>query len=513
MNDPDVLVVGAGPTGLTLALQAHDHGATVRIVDRRTEAFRRSRAMIVQSRTLECLRPLGVTAALLDRADRRPRARLHLDGRVVPVRLGEAAMRDTPYPHLTMVRQAHVEEVLADALRRRGVPVEWGVELETVGATREGADVTLRTSHGRERVSPRYVGGCDGPASKVRSDTGIAWEGGPHREEVVLADLELEADLEPDVLHVVVGRTGLLFLFALGEGATWRLLGTRPAGGAQQPFGQPGEAVSAAEVQALIDDAGLVARLREMPWSARVRLQHRMARRFRRGPVFLAGDAAHTHSPAAAQGMNTGIVDAVNLGWKLAYADHGQAALLDSYERERRPAARQVLALTQAVFFAEASSLPLPVLLRRTVAPRLAPLLPVVVRQPQVVRAVVTLLSQPWVRYPGSALSVKLGFLGRGPRPGGRLPDRVVTCAGRQARLHDLTAAPGVHLLLAREAGRIEEGLRGPRVTVHRVDDWPGTGVTAVRPDGHVGYRSARGAQGLAEWLEMVGANPGAQRH
>ena len=105
------------------------------------------------------------------------------------------------------------------------------------------------------------------------------------------------------------------------------------------------------------------------------------------------------------------------------------------------------------------------------------------------------------------------GFLGRGPRPGGRLPDRAVTCAGRQARLHDLTAAPGVHLLLAREAGRTEEGLRGPRVTVHRVDSWPGTGVTAVRPDGHVGYRSARGAHGLAEWLEMVGANPGAQRH
>ncbi|MGH3508510.1 MAG: FAD-dependent monooxygenase, partial [Nocardioidaceae bacterium] len=321
MNGPDVLVVGAGPTGLSLALQAHEHGATVRVVDRRSEAFRRSRAMIVQSRTLECLRPLGVTAALLERADRSPRAQLHLGSRVVDVRLGEAAMRGTPYPHLTMVRQADVEEVLKEALRRRGVEVEWGVELEAVDVADERARATLRARRGQELATPRYIVGCDGPPSSVRNSAGIAWEGGPYRQEVVLADLELEADLTPDVLHVVAGRTGLLFLFALGEGATWRLLSTRPARDGDQPYGQPGEAVSAAEVQALIDDAGLEAQLREMPWSAKVRLQHRVARRFRHGPLFLAGDAAHTHSPAAAQGMNTGIIDAVNLGWKLAYAD------------------------------------------------------------------------------------------------------------------------------------------------------------------------------------------------
>jgi hypothetical protein len=340
----------------------------------------------------------------------------------------------------------------------------------------------------------------------VRRAAGIAWEGGPYREEVVLADLELEADLAPDVLHVVAGRTGLLFLFALGEGATWRLLGTRPASGGDQTFGQPGEAVPATEVQGLIDDAGLEAQLREMPWSAKVRLQHRVARRFRRGPLFLAGDAAHTHSPAAAQGMNTGIVDAINLGWKLAYADRAHVALRDSYERERRPAARQVLALTHAVFFAEASTHPLPALLRGTMMPLLAPALPLLLRQPRAMAVVVTLLSQPWVRYPGSALSVTDGHLVRGPRPGDRLPDSTVTCANRQARLHDLTAAPGVHLLLARDAECVEPDVLGPRVSVHRVDSWPGTGVTAVRPDGHVGYRSAGRAQGLTEWLETAGA-------
>ncbi|WP_432476464.1 FAD-dependent monooxygenase [Nocardioides sp. GXQ0305] len=506
MSVPDVLVVGAGPTGLTLALQALDHGAPVRVVDRRSEAFRRSRAMIMQSRTLECLRPLGVVPALLERADRSPRAQLHLDHRVVEVRLAEAPMRATPYPHLTMVRQADVEEVLIEALRQRGVEVGWGSELEAIDVADERTHAILRTRQGPETASPRYVVGCDGAGSTVRSAAGIAWEGGPYREEVVLADLEIEADLTPDLLHVVVGRTGLLFLFALGEGATWRLLGTRPSRDGDQPFGQPGGAVSAAEVQALIDEAGLEAQIVEMPWSARVRLQHRLAGAFRQGPLFLAGDAAHTHSPAAAQGMNTGIVDAVNLGWKLAYADRAGVSLLDSYDKERHPAARQALALTHVAFFAEASTHSLPRLLRGSVLPRVAPLLPAVLRRPQAMAFVVTLLSQPWVRYPGSALSVTDGRLGRGPRPGDRLPDRVVTCAGRQVRLHDLTASAGIHLLLARETGRLHADLRGQRVNVHRIDSWPGRGVTGVRPDGHVGYRSAHGAHALADWLDTVGA-------
>ena len=113
---PDVLVVGAGPVGLTLALEAHAHGATVRIVDRRTEAFRPSRAMIVHPRTLECLTPLGVTDCLLERGDTTPTAELHLGGKTVTARLAQVALPDTPFPHLTMIRQMDVEDVLAGAL-------------------------------------------------------------------------------------------------------------------------------------------------------------------------------------------------------------------------------------------------------------------------------------------------------------------------------------------------------------------------------------------------------------
>jgi 2-polyprenyl-6-methoxyphenol hydroxylase-like FAD-dependent oxidoreductase len=504
----DVLVVGAGPTGLTMALQAHAHGATVRIVERRPEAFRRSRAMVMHPRTLESLRPLGVTDGLLDRADRAPRAVLHAGRRRLSLQLADVALADTAFPHLTLVRQMDVEDVLADALEQRGVAVERGVEL--VDATVDGptARVTLTRERAVEEDDCRFLVGCDGPDSTVRQAAGIPWRGRPYREEVVLADVELDGDLQRGVLHVVAARPGLVFLFALGEGATWRVLATRRAGSGDVPFGQPGRAIPRASVQQILDAAGLDATVRELRWSAQVRLQHALAGSFRRGPLFLAGDAAHAHSPAAAQGMNAGILDAVNLGWKLAFAARAPdpVELLESYDQERRPVARQVIALTHVVFFAEASTQPLPALLRGTLVPLAAPLLPALVTRPLLMAQMVRLLSQCWVHYAGSPLSAEGVPGGRGPGPGHRLPDEEVICHGRRVRLHELTARPGVHVLLERDASALDVRL-GPHVIVHRLESRPGNGLIAVRPDGHVGFRCRTSDPDLLrEWLGRVAA-------
>jgi hypothetical protein len=338
---------------------------------------------------------------------------------------------------------------------------------------------------------------------------GVGWHGGPYREEVVLADAELAGPLAPGVLHVAAGRGGLVFVFALGEGATWRILATRPAHGGDVPFGQPGPAVAAPEIQQILDAGGLGVTLRELRWSAQVRLQHRLASSFRRGPLFLVGDAAHTHSPAAAQGMNTGILDAVNLGWKLAFSsdDAEHPELLDSYEQERRPVARQVLALTHGVFFAEASTNPVASFLRGTLVPRVAFAVPVLLRQRPLLAEVVRLLSQGWVRYRSSPLSVDAAGGGAGPHAGDRLPDADVLSGGRRVRLHALTARPGVQVLLQRDA-EAPGGLDDIRhVSVHRIDSWLGSGLLAVRPDGHVGLRTGEAADGrLADWLNLVGA-------
>jgi 2-polyprenyl-6-methoxyphenol hydroxylase-like FAD-dependent oxidoreductase len=503
---PDVLVVGAGPTGLATALCAYDHGATVRIVERRPAAFRPSRALILHARTLEVLRPAGVVEALLDRADIAPRALLRLGTRTVPVTLAGFDWRDTQFAHLTLIRQMEVENVLAGALGDRGVAIERGTELvgmRDVGPV-DGVSVSLRTLSGTALAGCRFLVGCDGAGSTVRGLARIGWQGRPYREEIVLADLELSCDLPPGVAHVVAGRRGVLFIFAQGERATWRLLATRPAVDA------PEAVVGRDELQRLLDDAGLPARISAVGWSERVRVQHRIASRYRQGNVFLAGDAAHTHSPAAAQGLNTGIQDAANLGWKLAFAPYSSAAaaVLGSYGQERRPVARRVVALTHLAFWAEAGTGPAASFLRGILAPLAAPVMPTVLRRGRAVARVGRVLSQLDTGYPDGALAVDDGPpWPRGPRAGERVPDAMVTCGGRRLSLHRLLGCPGVHVLLPRDSHEPDLRLRAPFGHVHRLTDTPGSGVLVVRPDGHVGYRSATVDDGrLGAWLAAAGA-------
>ncbi|SDJ86966.1 2-polyprenyl-6-methoxyphenol hydroxylase [Cryobacterium psychrotolerans] len=553
----DVLVVGAGTTGLALALQAHDHGAHVRIVERRLDLFRPSRAMIMHPRTLELLRPLGVTDALLARGDTAAAVRLHVGSRVVPVGIERLDLPRTAFPHLLLIRQADVEAVLFEALAARGVTVERGAELVGIRPGKSHRAILRHNDHDEEleEVPYRYLAGCDGAASVVRDRIG-AWHGGDYAEEVVLADLELSGtgtgagtasadaqaddrsrahatdraaapapagDLEPGVAHVVAGRRGLLFLFAIGERATWRMLATRAAGESRHPFGQPGPPVPRDQLQALVDDAGLPARITEVAWSAQVRLQYRLATHFRRGALFIAGDAAHVHSPAAGQGMNTGIQDALNLGWKLAFAAGADASgaaprteLLASYERERRPADRRVLRVTHVIFWAEASLHPLAQLLRSVVVPLGAPLAPWLMRRRRLVAEGARLMSQFGLHYRGSRLSVE-GVAAPGSRPGSvrrarvgsRLPDALVRCEDRRVRLHELIAKPGVHILLQKDAAVIDTGLLGPMTHVHRLSDRPGRGVAVIRPDGYVGFRAADVDQDqLGAWLRLVGLAP-----
>ena len=511
----DILVAGAGPAGLALALQARDHGAVVRVVDRRPEAVRPSRALILHARTLEVLRPLGVTPALLARADIAPAADLRLGAHVVRVRFGDLVLPDTAFPHLTLVRQMDVERVLADALADRGVEVERGTELAAVREEPGGIRAVLRAPTGTEQARFGFAVGCDGPASTVRAQAGLGWTGREYPVEVVLADAELDGDLPGDAAQVVAGPGGLLFAFRLGERATWRLLATRPVASGRLEPGSFGPPVSAIDLQALMDRTGLDARVTDLRWSARVTVQRRLAGRFRRGRMFLAGEAAHAFSPATGQGMNAAIQDAANLGWKLAFASArnrspGDGPLLDSYDRERRPVARQLLALTNLVFWAEASPGPVPSALRARLAPLAAPLVPALTRG-RTAASGIRLLSQLNVSYRGSPLSVE-GTPRRpgGPRAGDRLPDRLVRTDGRSFRLHELLARPGVHILLDRDADRLEDLAPGRFVTVHRLTSAPGRGVTVVRPDGYIGFRSRTAeADQLAAWLARVSAAGG----
>jgi 2-polyprenyl-6-methoxyphenol hydroxylase-like FAD-dependent oxidoreductase len=299
----------------------------------------------------------------------------------------------------------------------------------------------------------RYLVGCDGATSTVRMAAGVPWQGSGYPTEVVLADVDLDGPAPADALHVYVKREGLVFLFPNGEHATWRLLATRPAreSTVDAAPGELGPPVPPGEIRDLLGSVG--ARCDRAVWSSRVRMAHRLADSYRSGRVFLAGDAAHVHSPATGQGMNTGILDATNLGWKLAYATAGatSAALLDSYELERRPVARQVSSFTDIAFWAEAGRDPIAWLVRGVLVPLAAPLAPFGARPRWVAGEVIRLLGQLRVAYRDSPLSVQ--HARPGPvRAGDRLPDATVNVGPDQVRLHELTARPGVHVLVTEEA-------------------------------------------------------------
>jgi 2-polyprenyl-6-methoxyphenol hydroxylase-like FAD-dependent oxidoreductase len=375
-GEVDVLIVGAGPTGLTLGAQLQALGASVRLIDRQLDRVRESRALAVQPRTLEVLAGLGISPKLVERGNAAVALRMHAGRRVVPLPLFDIGIEDTAYPFLLFISQAETEAVLSEHVATRGLRVDRGVELVAFEAGEENVTCALSNDHGiTEELRARYLVGCDGAHSTVRRGAGIPFEGGAYPQTFALADLEVDGDLERDGVHVFMGAQGMLFFFPLGTPASWRMMGMRPVrpNGRAQDMAEP----SLDQLQAISDSyTGGALRLRDPAWLTYFRLHHRQAARYRAGRVFLAGDAAHVHSPAGAQGMNTGIQDAWNLGWKLALAARRMAdeALLDSYEAERWPIGRFVLRFSDRAYSIATSENALVRFARTQVVPRVAPM-------------------------------------------------------------------------------------------------------------------------------------------
>jgi 2-polyprenyl-6-methoxyphenol hydroxylase-like FAD-dependent oxidoreductase len=511
-DQPDIVVVGAGPTGLALALQARACGGTVRVLERREQAWRPSRALLIHARTLEVLRPLGVVDALLSLGRTAPEVVAHLGARRVALRVDAPGLSDTPYPYVAVVRQADVEATLAGALAERGVEVQRGVTVTGLDQHPiDGVRVNMLTATGASSETSGYLVGCDGAASSVGSAAGIRWHGYDYPAEVVLADIELDGALSPNALHAAVGRAGLVFLFPGGEKATWRLLATRPAQRRSIVDCQPGELgppVPAKDLNDLLAASKLGVRCESVAWSSRVRVAHRLADSYRSGRVFLAGDAAHVHSPAGGQGMNVGIQDATNLGWKLAYASHGSAgeALLDSYERERRPVERLVSAWTDLMFWAESARDPVASLVRGRLAPMAAAWAPLALRPRWVLAQFLRTAGQLRVDYRRSRLSEQLARPVR-LRAGDRLPDTMVTVDRVPVRLHELTGRPGLNVLLSQ--GAQWPFPQRPEIHVHRLEDGGFAAVTVIRPDGYIGLCSdALEEPEIEAWLRLIGLAP-----
>jgi 2-polyprenyl-6-methoxyphenol hydroxylase-like FAD-dependent oxidoreductase len=330
--DADVLVVGAGPTGLTLAAALAADGVRTIVIDRQAEGANTSRAAVVHARTLEVLEPLGVAQALVGRGIQARRFTIRDRDRVLlPIGFEQLPTR---YPYTLMVSQAVTEQVLLERLSALGGRVIRPCALVDLHEDEDG--ITAVLDDGR-RLRTRYVAGADGGHSTVRERAGIAFEGGSYGESFVLADVRLAGGVPHDEVILYFSPAGMVVVAPL-PGGVHRVVATVDAA--------PDE-IDVAYIQSLLDARGPKAEravVRGMVWNSRFRLHHRVAERYRSGRVVLAGDAAHVHSPAGGQGMNAGIIDALSLAAALGRALSGEAAALDAYGDARRPIARQIVA-------------------------------------------------------------------------------------------------------------------------------------------------------------------------
>ena len=432
MSQP-VLVVGAGPVGLTLALALRQQDIAVRLVDRAPQPSDRSKALVIWPRTLELLDLHGCVQPFLEAGLQGHGARIQAGQRLL-VALAFSRVQ-SPFPYALMIPQNRTEAVLTQLLAERGVQVERELVLSDFAEIESGVRSELTRADGsKEMMRCSYLLGCDGAHSAVRHRLGLAYSGETLESNWVLADVKLDGPAAPDQVAVVWNPDGILALFPI-VGNRFRIIGDVSGAEAADP--------SLEQVQALVDQRlGSGFRAHDPIWLSNFRINERKVDRYSVGRVFLAGDAAHIHSPAGGQGMNTGMQDAFNLAWKLALVLQGKAGpqLLETYSPERSGIGDQVLrnagVLTRVALLRQ----PLLRRLRNLVFSNLG-------RSRRLQRRLVEQLCETDLHYRGSALSPVLVRSGAGLAPGDRTPDLACCAPSGETRLHALLRSGRLVLL------------------------------------------------------------------
>lgn len=499
----DVVVIGGGPTGLTLAVALRRYGIDTVVVDKSPGTKRDSRASVIWQRAMEALRDLGCADALMSEGLPLSRADFHVRGR--PAGSHEMHMPETAYPGPLSIEQDAVERLLHGRLRQLGPDVKWSTEAVAVRLGGEGAEVDLRGPDGRTRtVGCRWVIGCEGSRSVVRTSLRIPFEG-ERRDNLQCLQLNAKPDwshpYDPTVTRIFINHGVTLIADAVpGGGTRFFAFCPDPDPRIQQP---PTPQEMEATVARATGEPGVRLVPTDPHWAKRSRCQDRLAATLRQDRALLAGDSAHLWAPIGGRGLNTSLLGAHNLGWKLAAVHHGWApdALLDTYSAEQRHTAREVMRHMRR------NVLELPP--NRATLAAIGLLLPHVLRSERLGHRGALLLSDFARTHRASALSTGRG--GRsGPRPGDRLPDLAVTSETGPGRLHDLLSYQRWSLLLTgdggdmRELRKLTEKYVMPialfRIRTERLPD--GT-LLLVRPDGHIGLRARTAdARALGSYLD-----------
>lgn len=496
-SDPtttDVLIVGAGPAGLTLACDLRRRGVQFRIINAAPGGFAGSRAKGVQARTQEVLDDLGVLNDLQAHSTLYPKLGLHLGPFTVAktmIKLHDVS-EDVPHPNTLLVAQYDTDAALRRRLAELGGAVEPSTRLHSYTVTDTGVVATVEQSDGPETIRARYIIGADGGGSVVRSTAGISFPGvTDENDRMIVADVTLHG-LSRRRWHIWPRNAGrFMALCPLPDGKFQLMLKLTP--GEKADLDQ--EATDRL-VHRFVGKAKIT--IDQIHWSSVWRPNIRLAEQYRKGPVVLIGDAAHVHPPTGGQGMNTGIQDAYNLGWKLAQVLAGAPdTLLDSYQDERQPVAARVLGLSSKIY-ADLSSQPLAASKRGDEERQLA------------------------VSYAGGPLAPDQATVGSSTlRAGDRAPDAgYVDDHGQSGRLHDAFRGPHFTLLALGEGAadstdRLDWPAVGAPLTTLTIGD-PGPGLRKiygftgpalilVRPDGYIAAIDAAGtSDGIQRFLQTA---------
>ena len=499
----DVLIAGAGPTGLVLALWLTKQGVKVRIVDKAQAPAQASRALAVQARTLELYRQLGIADEVVARGHKVPAVNLWVKGapkaRIRFEVIGEGL---TPYPFLLTFPQDAHEKLLADRLSSLGVAVERGLELAGFAETDGGVRAELRSADGQSQTCEAlFICGCDGARSIVRKAIGATFPGGDYRQLFYVADVHASGLAANGELHIDLDEADFLAVFPISDDGRVRLVGT--------VRDEPREGVEGLEFKDVSTRAidNLKVKVEAVNWFSTYRVHHRVADRFRQGRAFILGDAAHIHSPAGGQGMNTGIGDAINLAWKLAAVVKGGAPdrLLDSFAAERMPFARRLVATTDRVFTFVTAEGAVADLLRTRLAPLIMPRAAAI--EP-VREYIFRTVSQITLNYRGSPLSQ--GSAGK-VHGGDRLP-------WARADGADNFGPPGTIGWQAHVYGAAQGGLRAwcetrrlplhvfPYAPAHEAAGLARDAAYLVRPDAYVALATPDPpAEAMTRYFETLG--------
>ena len=495
----DVLIVGAGPTGLSLACQLVRHGVDFVIVEKNEGLTPYSKAIGVHARTLEIYEQMDLAGRGIAEGTIAGKVRMLEGGEVLgEVDLSSVGEGMSAYPYMLLLEQSKNEKLLHDYLVARDGQVKWNTELKSFAQTDTDVIAQVETSSGETQViEAKYLVGCDGPKSAVRHALGLTFEGSTFERIFYVADVQIDWKFSHDALHVCLARNAVVAFFPMKGERRYRIVGAFPEG-----FDKDQGEILYEEIERRIkDEAEIELDIMRVDWFSTYKVHTRHVNRFSQGRCFVAGDAAHVHTPAGGQGMNTGIQDAYNLAWKIAAVlkDAASENILDTYNEERLPNAERLTQTTDRMFNLAAGTDWLLNLIRTTVFP---PMAKFILSLDVVKSRFFPLISQIGITYRESSLSDHTGDDDFEVKAGDRLPYFLID--GKS--VYDQLRAPLFHLLLFSDGETDYQPIREelgaeyaalvdyhvvplyPHVTELFGSDQPFT--VLLRPDNHIGFLS-----------------------